>query len=79
MKIQRLKTLLEKKVEGLALLDFETNYRATVIRLCVEDIGQTHIQMEQNEECSRRARHMCSVDVEEQWLSQAVEKHGLLQ
>lgn len=40
------KTLLEKKVGGLALLDFEANYRSTVIRLFGKD-KRTDVQMEQ--------------------------------
>lgn len=43
---------MEKKVGGLALLDFETNYRSTVIRLFGKD-KRMDLQMEENKKCRK--------------------------
>jgi len=75
------KAVLAKKAGELALWDFETNYRATVIRPDGED---TNIPTEQGrriyKQNSRRCprRSMQILKVEQQWLSITVEENGLL-
>lgn len=58
------KTLLEKKVGGLALLDFETNYISTVIRLFGKD-ARTNLQVEQNKECRRGPIHILRIGADQ--------------
>lgn len=50
------KAVLEKKAGELALLDFETNYRATVIRPGGED---TNIAMEQGRQIYKQNSRRC--------------------
>ena len=47
---------MEKKAERLALLDFKTNYRATVITPPGEGTRTAHIQRGQDRESRRRPR-----------------------
>lgn len=66
------RTLLEEKVGELALLHYEANYRATVIRLCGED-ARTNRQVSRHKECRGRPVRMWGAAVGQQWL-RTVEK-----